>query len=486
MTSTMTRRETIAAIPLQMTYLRDEQAGLRHLKRPITLTGEVDRKALCVFLSTGMFLGTDTYFRDVRTVRPGEELQLDADQLLLDRKVRFNWADESQYSNDRCDREHLLDQLEALLDAGANALDDGVVLALSGGLDSRSLAAAVHGKEISVRSYSYAFDRGIDELKYGREIGRICGFKHEEFTIPNGYLWNEIDRFPELTDCYAEFTHPRQMAVIDELSALGDTFYLGHWGDVLFDDFGLPNDADIPMVCEMAFARLCKSSGLYLANELWREYGMEGTFESYLRERLNSHLEDVELANANARLRAFKSLHWAPRWTSVNLSVFRAAGRVVAPYYTDEMCELVRDIPARFLEGRQLQIELIKRKSPALADIPWQAWAPFNLYTWQSLLGVPGIPVRAFRRLKKEVRKLLRRPRVRQNWENQFLGAGNAAHLEQWLFETPALEDLVPMRLVRDMHDRFLLSPAANWHAVSMLLTLAVFAKHKDRWIESA
>jgi hypothetical protein len=483
MNQSTSQQQRIPAIPLQMTYLRDESAGARFLAEPVSLTGELDIAALCVFLSTGMFLGCDTYFKDLKTVRAGEDMALDPSGLLLSRTQRFNWSvgtesDEFQY------RDACVDKLDGLLESSARRLTNAPVLAISGGLDSRSLAAAVAGKDLGVKSYSYAFAGGIDELKYGRQISRACGFEHQEFTIPNGYLWDEIERFPALTHCYAEFTHPRQMAVMDRLAALGHTFYLGHWGDVLFDDFALAPDADLSVIIDLAFKRLSKSSGIPLAEELWQANGFSGSFESQFRDRLRTNLEAIVLSDANARLRAFKSTHWAPRWTSVNLAVFTAAGSLEVPYYSDEMCEFVRSVPERHLAGRQIQIEYIKRKSPALAAIPWQAWAPFNLYNSQAMLGPRGIPVRIVDRLNREARRLMGSPRVRQNWQNQFLGEGNAARLAEWLFETPALNDVIPPAVVKRVHSRFLEDPAAHWHGVSMLLTLAVFAKHKQRWIQ--
>ena len=106
MNQSTSQQQRIPAIPLQMTYLRDESAGARFLAEPVSLTGELDIAALCVFLSTGMFLGCDTYFKDLKTVRAGEDMALDPSGLLLSRTQRFNWSvgtesDEFQY-RDAC------------------------------------------------------------------------------------------------------------------------------------------------------------------------------------------------------------------------------------------------------------------------------------------------------------------------------------------------------------------------------------------------
>lgn len=486
MTQIPLEQRHIAVIPLKMAYLRDESSGQRIVECPVSRSGELDIPALCIFIATGMFLGTDTYFRDLSTVRPGEDLIVGADRMVVRRSQRFDWGDDPEGPLDDKGLDAYLDEFDALLEAETAASGtQRAVLALSGGLDSRSLAAAMCGRSYEVRSYGYAFHRGVDELKYGRAISRECGFAHAEFTIPPGYLWNAIERFPAITNCYAEFTHARQMAVLGELAELGDTFYLGHLGDALFTHSHLPASAGLGTLVKFAARRLCKSSGMELARGLWREHGLQGSFDDYLEASLVMHLEAIRVADANARMRAFKCLHWVPRWTSVNLSLFSAVGTPVVPYYSDEMCSFVRRTPAAYLEDRLLQIEYIKRKHPALAKICWQAWAPFDLHTYKSLLGLRGVPVRVIERARKEVRRLLHRPRVRQNWQNQFLGAANVAHLSKWLLETPELLDLVPKRHIETAFQRFQRRAEDNWHAISMLLTLAVFSKHKSRWIEA-
>ena len=45
----------------------------------------------------------------------------------------------------------------------------------------------------------------------------------------------KIDKIAEINLCQSDFVHPRQMAVIDQVSKLGEIIISGQWGDVLFD-----------------------------------------------------------------------------------------------------------------------------------------------------------------------------------------------------------------------------------------------------------
>ena len=67
---------------------------------------------------------------------------------------------------------------------------------------------------------------------------------------------------------------------------------------------------------------------------------------------------------------------------------------------------------------------------------------------------------------------------IQRNWELQFLGQENERYLEQWLFETPELNKLVPRHFVDEFYHRFKkVDPVKYSHPVSMLLTLAVWCK---------
>jgi len=49
-----------------------------------------------------------------------------------------------------------------------------------------------------------------------------------------------LNELANINQCQSDFTSPRQMAIADQFSAMGDVFSLGHWGDVLFDSYNCP------------------------------------------------------------------------------------------------------------------------------------------------------------------------------------------------------------------------------------------------------
>jgi asparagine synthetase B (glutamine-hydrolysing) len=439
---------------------------------------ELDLEAITVFAAIGFFLGSDTYWKDTKFLPAATSYSFNSDKQVVPGESYFKWY----YEPMGISFDEAVEEFTYLFEKITDEQTKGkrVILPLSGGLDSRSQAAALHIlRHPDVASYSYKFSNSFDETGYGRKIARHCDFSFSDLEIPESYLWSRLEELAVINDCFSEFTHPRQMAVIDEIEKMGDLFFLGHWGDVLFDDMKIHDSATEIEQLNHLKKKLIKKGGLELAGSLWRVWGLPGDFREYLDARLLELLRKIDIENANARIRAFKSLYWAPRWTSVNLGVFSSRRPVALPYYDKRMCDFICRVPEKYLAGRQIQIEYIKRASPELAAIPWQSYDPENLYTYQEFHYIKYLPKRVMRKGKRILNEKLRRKYlVQRNWENQFLGVKNLKILEEWLTKNRRFSDFVPVGVANDFLGRFKNENSLYFsHSVSMLLTLSVFSK---------
>lgn len=433
----------------------------------------LDYKAICIFAATGFFLDDDTYYIEQKVLKPAHEYQIENDNVVTETPY-FKWY----HTPIERPLSQIVSEFAALYETiikeqvGAQK----VILPLSGGLDSRTQAAALFHLGIEVQAYSYAFDGGHDETYYSKKIAETCGFPFAGWKVPQGYLWNEIERLATINGCYSEFTHPRQMAFVDQYAQMGDVFNLGHWGDVLFDDMGVDDDLPFAEQVDVLVKKVVKKGGLELAKSLWQSWKIDGDFELYLKERISQLLSKIDIPqNANAQIRAFKSLYWAPRWTSTNLSVFESVRPISVPYYDNRMCEFICSVPEKYLSGRQIQIEYLKMRMPDLAKITWQDHRPFNLYHYQWDKRPWNLPYKIYDKLK---RMSVSKPLIQRNWELQFLGKANDAKLQEWLFKNNSFKNFVSTAVVRQYYDDFKNTDAVYYsHSVSLLLTLSLFAK---------
>lgn len=445
-----------------------------------SVSGEqkLDYEAICFFVALGFFLDRDTYWANRKVLPGGFTYDLNANGLVVPGSAYFEWTAQPTMRPFH----QVVDEFAHLFATITREQVSGkrVILPLSGGLDSRTQAVVLNqiGAE-QVFSYSYEFEYSFSETQYGKAIASACKYPFEGYTIPNGYLWNEIDRIAALNGCYSEFTHPRQMAVIQKMESKGDLFFLGHWGDVLFDDMGISEDASFDQQIDHLKSKVLKKGGAQLAQSLWTAWGLSGSFADKLNQRLINLYSRIPIQSPNGRIRAFKSMYWAPRWTSVNLSIFSQQSPLALPYYNQRMCEFVCQIPEQFLAGRQIQIEYIRRYAPELAKIKWQAYDPCNLNNFKNFNSIKYLPYRLVRRAKTMYRnQIQRKPMVTRNWENQFTGGHNEQRLMEWLFENESFKSFVPQDVVKSVVEGFQSGNAVYYaHSMSMLLTLSAFSK---------
>ena len=242
---------------------------------------------------------------------------------------------------------------------------------------------------------------------------------------------------------------------------------------------GVPDDLTNAEQVQVLLKKIVKKGGLELATSLWNAWKLEGDFETYLKNRIKVLLDKINIpSSANAQIRAFKSLYWAPRWTTTNLSVFEKVKPIALPYYDDRMCEFICTIPEKYLAGRQIQIEYLKLRMPALAKITWQEHRPFNLYTYKNNKFPYNLPYRVWDKLQ---RSLTSKKLIQRNWELQFIGASNEKALEKWLFENEAFKTLIDPQLTQEFYSKFKQEDAVFYsHPVSMLLTLSLFTKRTN------
>ncbi len=436
---------------------------------------ELDFKAICVFTALGFFLDDDTYWLDTKVLRPATINTIDDNGFLIDSKKWFHWhytPREITIDDATSEFTHLF---EAIIKEGVS--DKNVILPLSGGLDSRTQAVALHKLKAHVMSYSYSFLNGYKESKISKKIAKVLNFQFDEYTIPKGYLWKDIDELAHINKCYSEFTHPRQMAVIGDISELGEVFSLGHWGDVLFDSDELGDLTEKELTTILA-KKIIKKGGLELAENLWTNWQIEGNFKDYLNERLLCLWNNIKIDDNSAKIRAFKSLYWAPRWTSVNLAVFENKKPIQLPYYDDRMCEFICTIPEEFLANRKIQIEYIKNNSKEAASVMWQDKRPFNLFTFHWHKFPYNLPYRIQSKLFRVVNQILGRKHVQRNWELQFLGTDNEQHLKNAIFDSEFNERFISKCIISKFYHNFKNTDSVKYsHSIAMLLTLAMFFK---------
>ncbi|WP_274475878.1 asparagine synthase-related protein [Mangrovimonas aestuarii] len=454
-------------IPIQQTFAKLNQSH------------DLDLKAICVFAATGFFLDQDTYWKDEVVLPPASINTIDDKGYLIKTEPWFKWFHAPRELTFNKTVGEFTELFETIVQEQIQG--KRVILPLSGGLDSRTQAAALNRLKAEVLSYSYEFQNGYKETQIAQQIAETCGFEFEKYNIPKGYLWNKIDKLTEINSCYSDFCTPRQMAIYNEFDTMGDVFSLGHWGDVLFNDMGVEDDLSFERQVDVVLSKIIKKGGKQLAETLWKTWSLEGDFYDYFHSRVAILMKNIDIPHsANARIRAFKSMYWAPRWTSVNLAIFQSKHPVCLPYYHDSMCQFICELPEQYLAKRQIQIEYIKQKAPHLAEITWQDHRPFSINSYHLNKLPYNLPYRIKNKLGRTLNVLHGKRYVQRNWELQLIGEENKSNLKGRLLKGE-FNDWVPTKMVKHYLNNLESNPtSASAHPVNVLLTLSQFHKQSD------
>ncbi len=430
----------------------------------------LDFEAISSFISLGFMLDDDTFYKNIKVCKPATEYKLNNKSKIINKKVSWSWNYNpiSRSLNDAT--EEYTEIFERIIKKATK--NKKILLPISSGIDSRTLFVPV-SKRKDLTLGAYEFEGGFLESKVGEAISDDYNIPLYSQNIQSGYLWSKLETIYQLNNCFTDFTHPRQVNVIDNWKGLGDIILLGHWGDVLFDKQMNSKNISYDLQLLQLKEKILKPGNLELAKELWIDWGIKGSFEIYIADRLNSLYRDINIDHPSARLRAFKSLYWAPRWTSINLSIFNQLGEILTPYYSDEMCRFICSVPEKYLADRQIQINYIKQHCSNIAKIPWQKFYPHNLYNYHH----HNYPHNYLYRLaKKGKRCFFKSPEyITRNWELQFLGENNFLNLKDSLLNKYSSNKLISKSIIIKYLDKFIINPVKYASAISMLLTLVVF-----------
>ena len=217
-------------IPLQQTFYDVNKSKIVpwELKSSYTL----DLESIACFCALGFMLEKDTFFNEIKVIPPSTKYFVDNENRISNFEKKWSW----HYSPKSSSFSTILDDFTDIFETYINNNTNGksILLPISGGLDSRTIIVPIKNRQDLILS-SYEFENGYRETVYGKEIANIYKIPYYSQIIPRGYLWNNLEKISKLNNCFTEFTHSRQCAVLNNWSSLGQKILLGHGGDLFFD-----------------------------------------------------------------------------------------------------------------------------------------------------------------------------------------------------------------------------------------------------------
>jgi asparagine synthase (glutamine-hydrolysing) len=436
----------------------------------------LDLRGLTGCFAFGFFPEDRTFFEDVRVTRPATHVTWDRDGRKTHESRYWQWSydpDRTRSYSDTVDA--FGDTLEAIL--RDQTADGRIAIPLSGGLDSRTIAAVATASgrldPAALWSYSYGYTDDSQETCIASRIAAVRQLPFSRFTV-GPYLFDRLDTVLASVEGFGTVTTTRQAAVTAEIASHADYLLAAHWGDVWMDDMGVREGSlSEAALVDHVRHKIEKRGGEWLVQHISSRHLGEDRPDEWLRAVVASELRRVgDIGDLDFRVKAFKTDQWSFRWTVPGLRMFQPAAFPRLPFYDNRMVDFCCTVPTEFVAGRRLQIDYLKRHHPDLASVTWQETdsSLFSQQHFNSWL----LPKRA---AKKLGRLVTGKQTISRNWEVQFFAPGARRRLEQHLL-SPGLKlhDLLPRSDVQGLVTEVYNAPSAsNGHAVSQLLTLSAW-----------
>jgi len=445
-----------------------------------SLPRHLDPQATAEFVVFQCVLGDRTLLDDVRLLPPASILVFEPGRGV---RMRETWQ-LAYRPRRRTLAEHAGVLADALTDATRRLAAAGgfrVGLPLSGGLDSRTLLAALGPAARAMPLVTYGAP-GSDDVVLARKLARIAGAPHHVIPLAPGYVAAEVETMVARTDGMHSCLNAHA-AVLREAGRFCDLVLLGNGGDCLLDGLW-PGPEDGPE--EALAARLLDKLAIGMPPGLAAEVVAPGAPFADVAARAATSLR-AALANAPGgsfadRADAFNVACRHRRWVLQGVPAQATHVEFRHPYYDPLFVGAALEVPARLRAERVVHVAALARLSPALARVRQQG-RPFGFLAppWR----------RAVHRASTRVRDAVRW-RANRFGLNPLLGrrdrrAFSDYHDELRNGSRALLDELVADRTLGrgfwrpDALRRLVLDHAtgrANLaHALGVVLTLELFAR---------
>src|SRR3990172_312235 len=149
---------------------------------------QLNPRGLAQFFTYGQFLGDDTFLQAVRILPGAGWLTYDVreDRLTVDRYWRLEPASVAPGTSEREFLDRLGDALKRAVDRRVENTD-GLGLSLSGGLDARTILAAIDHERVTVTSVSMGVEGSVDHRSAAR-LASLTNRRHHRHVLNSEFL----------------------------------------------------------------------------------------------------------------------------------------------------------------------------------------------------------------------------------------------------------------------------------------------------------
>jgi len=352
-----------------------------------TFRKEICDEAVADFFAFEMILNDKTFFEGIKMLPPASILTWSNGKLSVGKYWDFEFEENSNQP-----MKYYVENLVRIFRRSVERRMKGghrIGVSLSGGLDSRSIVAAINKKHYPIHTFTYGV-KGGDESKIAERVAKKLGTTHRFFELKQDFLADYAELGVRLTDGMSSCRHFHWMSLLKQIANDIDVVFHGLGMDIMLGGW-----TDIGYV--RIHRRILKAQNdAILANLIYQKLRKDGVREidSLFSEEYYQKVKDMPIQSIVKTLAEVKTkypgnkadyLFWR-NWTRTSTSPARRSymeDRV--PGYDNEFVDLILKIPPELRFEHKLYYKFFRILAHDLANIPHQGtgfppFVPFFLH----------------------------------------------------------------------------------------------------------
>lgn len=311
---------------------------------------EIDTKQFDVFMDLGYLLEDNTWHKHIKLIKPASILEFDINTQTLSHRYYWKWS-EIKPSNLSLDE--AVDKLGHLWIEAVRKrfnLKEKIGVALSGGLDSRAIFAALHHLYPDFEGYAYTFGvPDCDDMIIAKACIEQTKWKHKEFYFTSDNWFEPRKERVWFTDGMQNMMHMHGSEFLEEVKEKSAFNISGVMGDIVFRFSSLQTR---PWAWN---ARVDKS----IADRIYKNHSSDNW--------INDDFYNIQ------NTEPFLLMNDARRFSNMGQVNGQSEIDVKMPFMDNKVLELIYSLPDEYRSENKLYSAMLLKFFPQFfKTIPWQ------------------------------------------------------------------------------------------------------------------
>ena len=349
---------------------------------------KICHQAVADFFAFQWILGDKTFFEGIKALPPASILTWSDGKSCIRRYWDFEFKEDLNRP-----KKYYVENLVRVFRKAVERRMKGnhrIGVSLSGGLDSRSIVAAINKKHYPIHTFTYGV-RGGDEAKIAENVAKKLGTTHRFFELKRDFLADYAELGVRLTDGMISCIHFHWMSLLTQIAGDVDIVFHGLGMDIMV------GGSTSPRYVKIHRKILKAKNAADVANLQYQKFRLNGIkqIDSLFSDNYYQKIKDMPIHSLKEAMKE-ACMHAKHPGNQANYSLWRnytsystsparrsyVQDRV--PGYDNDFIELILEIPPELRFQHKIYYEFFAKLAPNLTKIPQQVTgipplAPFFL-----------------------------------------------------------------------------------------------------------